>query len=112
MTTTTDELMGRKVASEADHPAVDPALEVTPGTILLEEFLEPLGISQRKLAQAMGVPPRRVNEIILGKRSITADTAVRLGRALGTSARFWVNLQTDYDLSKAEPAVGEISRVA
>ena len=55
---------------------------------------------------------RRINEIVLGKRAITADTAIRLGRALGTSARFWMNLEADYDLRKAEPAVGEVSRVA
>jgi len=110
--TTTKAQNGCEEVGAPGYTGVDPALEITPGDVLREEFLEPLGISQRKLAEAMGVPPRRVNEIVLGKRSITADTAVRLGRALGTSARFWMNLQTDYDLRKAEPLVGLVSRVA
>ncbi|RXE32362.1 addiction module antidote protein, HigA family, partial [Xanthomonas perforans] len=66
---------------------------IHPGEILLEEFLEPLGISQNALARATGVPPRRINEIVLGKRGITADTAVRLAAALGTSERVWLGLQ-------------------
>src|SRR3546814_5013233 len=77
---------------------------VHPGEVLLEEFLGPLGISQNALARAMGVPPRRINEIVLGKRGITADTAVRmalaLALALGTSERFWLGLQADYDLEE------------
>ena len=72
---------------------------VTPGEILLEEFLKPLGISQYRLATAISVPPRRINEIVHGKRGISPDTALRLARALGTSERFWMNLQTRYDLS-------------
>jgi addiction module HigA family antidote len=71
---------------------------IHPGEILLEEFLVPLGISQYRLAQAIAVPPRRINEIVHGKRSISPDTALRLSRALGTSDRFWINLQTHYDL--------------
>jgi addiction module HigA family antidote len=71
---------------------------IHPGEILLEEFLGPLGISQYRLAQAIGVPPRRINEIVHGKRAISPDTALRLSRALGTSDRFWINLQTRYDL--------------
>jgi antitoxin HigA-1 len=71
---------------------------IHPGEILLEEFLAPLGISQYRLAQAIGVPPRRINEIVHGKRAITPDTALRMSRALGTSDRFWMNLQTRYDL--------------
>ena len=71
---------------------------IHPGEILLEEFLGPLGISQYRLAQAIGVPPRRINEIVHGKRAISPDTALRLSRALGTSDRFWINLQTQYDL--------------
>jgi addiction module HigA family antidote len=71
---------------------------IHPGEILLEEFLRPLGISQYRLAQAIGVPPRRINEIVHGKRAISPDTALRLSRALGTSDRFWMNLQTCYDL--------------
>ena len=71
---------------------------IHPGEILLEEFLRPLGISQYRLARAIGVPPRRINEIVHGKRAISPDTALRLSRALGTSDRFWMNLQTRYDL--------------
>ena len=71
---------------------------IHPGEILLEEFLVPLGISQYRLAHGIGVPPRRINEIVHGKRSITPDTALRMSRALGTSDRFWMNLQTRYDL--------------
>ena len=74
---------------------------VHPGEILLEEFLEPLGISQYRLARAIDVPPRRINEIVHGKRGISTDTALRLSRAFGTSDRFWLNLQTRYDLDKA-----------
>lgn len=69
-----------------------------PGEILAEEFLEPLGISQYRLAMAIGVPPRRINEIVHGKRRISADTALRLARYFGTSDRFWMNLQNRYDL--------------
>ena len=71
---------------------------IHPGEILLEEFLNPLGISQYRLALAIAVPPRRINEIVHGKRGISPDTALRLARALGTSDRFWMNLQTRYDL--------------
>ena len=71
---------------------------VHPGEILLLEFLEPLGISQYRLAKDVTVPPRRINEIVHGKRSITADTALRLARFFGTSERFWLNLQIRHDL--------------
>ncbi len=71
---------------------------IHPGEILLEEFLEPMGISQYRLANDISVPPRRINEIVLGKRSITPDTALRLSRYFGLSERFWINLQTRYDL--------------
>jgi len=71
---------------------------VHPGEILLKDFLKPLGLSQYRLAQGLSVPPRRINEIVLGKRAISADTALRLGRFFGTSERFWLNLQTAYDL--------------
>ncbi|HEY4529842.1 MAG TPA: HigA family addiction module antitoxin [Luteimonas sp.] len=81
---------------------------VHPGEVLQEEFLMPLGISQNALARAMAVPPRRINEIVLGKRGITADTAVRLAAALGTSERFWLGLQADYDLEEARRALGEL----
>ena len=72
--------------------------EIHPGEILLEEFLEPMGISQYRLAKDISVPPRRINEIVLGKRSITPDTALRLSRYFGLSERFWMNLQTRYDI--------------
>lgn len=81
---------------------------VHPGEVLQEEFLMPLGISQNALARAMAVPPRRINEIVLGKRGITADTAVRLAAALGTSERFWLGLQADYDLEEARRALGDL----
>lgn len=77
---------------------------IHPGEVLLEEFLKPLDISQNKLARAMRVPPRRINEIVLGKRAVTADTAIRLARALGTSEQFWMGLQADYDLEEARKA--------
>jgi addiction module HigA family antidote len=80
---------------------------IHPGEVLLEEFLVPMDISQNALARAAGVPPRRINEIVLGKRSITADTAVRLARALGTSERFWLGLQSDYDLEEAHKSLGK-----
>ncbi len=73
---------------------------VHPGEILLEEFLRPLNLSQNRLAREIGVPPRRINEIVLGKRSVTADTALRLARYFGTSDRFWIGLQVDYDLEE------------
>jgi addiction module HigA family antidote len=74
---------------------------IHPGEVLLEEFLKPLDISQNRLARAMGVPPRRINEIVHGKRAVTADTALRLARALGTTEQFWMGLQSDYDLEEA-----------
>jgi len=74
---------------------------IHPGEVLLEEFLKPMDVSQNALARAIGVPPRRINEIVLGKRSISADTALRLARAFGTSEQFWMGLQSDYDLEEA-----------
>jgi antitoxin HigA-1 len=71
---------------------------IHPGEILLEEFLDPMGISQYKLAKDISVPPRRINEIVHGKRSISADTALRFSRYFGLSERFWLNLQSRYDL--------------
>jgi antitoxin HigA-1 len=79
---------------------------VHPGEVLLEEFLKPMGISQNRLALAIGVPPRRINEIVLEKRGMTADTALRLARFFGTSAKFWLGLQTDYELDVAEDKLG------
>ncbi|MGA7986665.1 MAG: HigA family addiction module antitoxin [Burkholderiales bacterium] len=78
---------------------------VHPGEVLLEEFLLPMGTSQNALARAIGVPPRRINEIVLGKRAVTADTAIRLARHFGTSEQFWMGLQTDYDLEEARKAI-------
>ena len=75
-----------------------------PGIILLEEFLEPMGISQNKLARTMNVPSGRINEIVKGKRSITAETSLLLGKALGMSEKFWLNLQVDYDFRMARRA--------
>ncbi|MDQ2627761.1 XRE family transcriptional regulator [Mycolicibacter senuensis] len=74
---------------------IDP---IHPGEILLEDFIEGFGITQNKLAVAIGVPPRRINEIVHGKRGITADTAIRLARYFGTSDEFWMNLQSNYEL--------------
>ena len=71
---------------------------ITPGEILLEEFLRPMGVSQYRLAKAIGVPPRRINEVILGQRRITPATGIRLARALGVSDYYWVNMQAHYDL--------------
>lgn len=78
-----------------------------PGEVLLEEFLKPMEISQNRLALDIGVPPRRINEIVLEKRRITADTALRLGRYFGMSPQFWLGLQMDYDLDTEEDNLGE-----
>lgn len=80
---------------------------VSPGEILQEEFLRPLGISQYRLAKALTVPPRRINEIVHGKRAVTADTALRLARHFGTSERFWLNLQARYDLEIERDRLGD-----
>lgn len=77
-----------------------------PGEILLLEFLEPMEVSQYALAKAVGVPPRRINEIVLGKRAVSADTALRLGRYFGMEPQFWLNLQARYDLDVARDALG------
>lgn len=78
---------------------------VHPGEILLTEFLEPMGISQYRLAKDISVTPRRINEIVHGRRAITADTALRLGRFFGMEAEFWLNLQTHYDMEVAQEAL-------
>lgn len=80
---------------------------VHPGEVLLEEFLKPMGLSQNRLALEIGVPTRRINEIVLGKRRITADTALRLARYFGVSAQFWLGLQMDYDLDIAEDTLAD-----
>ena len=80
---------------------------VHPGEVLFEEFLKPMGLSQNKLALNIGVPPRRINEIVLEKRKITADTALRLARFFGTSSGFWLGLQAQYDLDVAADELGD-----
>ncbi len=79
---------------------------VHPGEVLLDEFLKPMGLSQNRLSLEIGVHPRRINEIVLGKRRITADTALRLARFFGTSPQFWMGLQNDYDLEVAADTLG------
>jgi addiction module HigA family antidote len=78
---------------------------VHPGKVLWQDFLEPKGISQNALARDIGVPPRRINEIILGKRGISADTAIRLAKRFGNSERYWMQLQADFDLEEARKAI-------
>lgn len=80
---------------------------VHPGEVLLEEFLKPMDLSQNRVALNIGVPPRRINEIILQKRRITADTALRLARFFGTSPEFWLGLQAQYDLDVTSDELGE-----
>ena len=79
---------------------------VHPGEVLAEEFLAPLRVSQYRLAREISVPPRRINEIVHGKRSVSADTALRLARYFGTSDRFWLNLQSRYDLETEKDRLG------
>lgn len=88
-------------------PRTDRLPPVHPGEVLLEEFLKPMSITQYRLAKDISVPPRRVNEIVLHKRGITADTALRLGRYFGTSEQFWLNLQTEYDLDVERDRLGD-----
>jgi addiction module HigA family antidote len=79
---------------------------IHPGEVLMEDFIEPLGITQHKVAVAIGVPPRRINEIVHGKRRITADTGLRLSRYFGTTDLFWINLQNRYDIEVEKDALG------
>lgn len=79
---------------------------IHPGEILLEDFMKPLKLSQYRVAKDIGVPPRRINEIVHGKRAVTADTALRLSRYFGTSAKLWMNIQTDFDLESEEDRIG------
>ena len=81
---------------------------IHPGEILLEEFLKPMGLTQYRVAKDIHVPPRRINEIVLGKRGITADTALRLARYFRTSVEVWMNLQSRYEVETARDAEGEI----
>jgi len=89
---------------------------IHPGEVLMLEYLQPLGVTQHRLAVAIGVPPRRINEIVHGKRRITTDTALRLARYFGTSERFWLNLQDRYDIEverdRLGPALDEIQPLA
>lgn len=80
---------------------------IHPGEVLLEEFLKPMNLSQNRLALSIGVPPRRINEIVLGKRGITADTALRLSKYFDMSSQFWMGLQMDYELDVAEDMLGD-----
>lgn len=85
---------------------------IHPGEILLEDFIEGFGITQHKLAVSIGVPPRRINEIVHGKRGITADTALRLGKYFGVEAMFWMNLQNQYEIEVAEDkSLAEIEQI-
>ena len=81
---------------------------IHPGEVLLEEFLKPLGVTQHRLAVSIGVPPRRINEIVHGKRGISADTALRLARFFGTSDRLWLNLQSQFDLEVERDQLGAV----
>jgi addiction module HigA family antidote len=84
---------------------------VHPGAVLSEDFLKPMQITQYRLAKGIGVPPRRINEIVQGKRAITADTALRLGKFFGMEAQFWMNLQSHYELEVAKDAIaGKLDR--
>ena len=78
-----------------------------PGEVLQKEFLEPMGLSQNRLAMALHVSARRINEIVLGKRAITADTALRLAKGLGRTPQYWMGLQVEYELTQAQEALGE-----
>jgi antitoxin HigA-1 len=80
--------------------------DITPGEILEQDFLKPIGLSQYRLAKDISVPARRINEIVKGERAITADTALRLGRYFKMSAQFWLNLQSQYDLEMVEKRIG------
>lgn len=95
------------------HTMTDELLNPHPGEILPEEFLKPMGLSQNALARAVHVPPRRINEIVLGKRAMTADTDLRLARYFGLSEGFFLGLQTDYDLTRrGREIAGELSAIA
>ena len=83
---------------------------MTPGEILIEDYMKPMGLSQNALARALGVPPRRVNEIIHGKRAITLDTSLRLGRCFGQSPRFWLNVQIECELRNAKQLMERVAR--
>ncbi|MGH2632969.1 MAG: HigA family addiction module antitoxin [Tepidiformaceae bacterium] len=97
--------MTSRSSTTIDRPRAEED-QITPGEVLLEEFLRPLGISQYRLAQRVSVPPRRINEIVHGTRAITADTALRFARYFDTTPQFWLNLQMFYDLRRTQAALG------
>ena len=90
----------RKMSNSSTTTEADLIEPIHPGEVLMEDFIEGFGITQNKLAVSIGVPPRRINEIVHGKRGITADTAIRLARYFGTSEEFWMNLQSNYELRR------------
>ena len=96
--------MMSRSSTTTDADRIDP---IHPGEVLMDDFIEGFGITQNKLATAIGVPPRRINEIVHGKRGITADTAVRLAKYFGTSAELWMNLQSHYELRLERRALRE-----
>lgn len=110
MTIHRDDLDNMDFSDVADLSA--PKIPPThPGEILLEDFLKPAGVSQYRLAKAMGVPALRLSQIIRGKRAVTADTALRLAKVLGTTAQFWLTIQNRYDLESAESTIQELAHI-
>lgn len=97
----------QKMSNSSTTTESDLIEPIHPGEVLMEDFLEGFGITQNKLAVSIGVPPRRINEIVHGKRGITADTAIRLARYFGTSEEFWMNLQSNYELRLERRALRE-----
>ena len=91
-------------STTTDTDRIDP---IHPGEVLMEDFIKGFGVTQHRVAVAIGVPPRRINEIVHGSRGVSADTALRLGRYFGTSAQFWLNLQSQYDLDVAQDGLAE-----
>ncbi|MFB4348856.1 HigA family addiction module antitoxin [Microbacterium sp. CR_7] len=104
---TPDRRRWRSLTTTESSSTTEKLAPIHPGEVLMEDFIQGFGITQNKLAVSIGVPPRRINEIVHGKRAITADTALRLGRYFGVSAQFWLNLQTQYELDLAEDRVAD-----
>jgi addiction module HigA family antidote len=102
-----------KMSNSSTTSEMDLIEPIHPGEILMEDFINGFGITQNKLAVSIGVPPRRINEIVHGKRGITADTAIRLARYFGTSAEFWMNLQSNYELRLERRALADtVARIS
>jgi len=97
----------RRLRSLTTTESVDRIEPIHPGEVLMEDFIKGFGVTQHRVAVAIGVPPRRINEIVHGSRGVSADTALRLGRYFGTSAQFWLNLQSQYDLDVAQDGLAE-----